>query len=175
MPRYVYTKNLTDYLKGGQYRVWDPSLPHEDVKIEAEDNTFTLLDYGNGCLGLIISNFIMPHGLRRPIPEASVEIYGDQGGLIVGGVQGSSLSLLSLKKDSKYKNLHDETSSNWYYFGTMSPGINQLVHFVDCIVKDEDPLPNVEWGRHVSEIMIKSIESARIGRALNLESTFSTK
>jgi hypothetical protein len=54
----------------------------------------------------------------------------------------------------------------------MPPGMNQLVHFVDCIVNDKDPLPNVEWGRHISEIMIKSIESARTGKALNLESTF---
>jgi predicted dehydrogenase len=172
MPKDVYTKNLTDYLKGGQYRVWDPSLPHEDVKIGAEDNTFTLLDMGNGCLGLIISNFIMPHGLMRPIPEASLEVYGEQGGLIVGGVAGSSLSILSLIKDSKYRTLHDEPASGWYHFGTMPPGMNQLVHFVDCIVNDKDPLPNVEWGRHISEIMIKSIESARTGKALNLESTF---
>ncbi|MBS7633579.1 Gfo/Idh/MocA family oxidoreductase, partial [Candidatus Bathyarchaeota archaeon] len=62
MPKDVYTRNLIDYLKGGQYKVWDPSLPHEEVKIEAEDNTFTLLDYGKGCLGVVISNFIMPHG-----------------------------------------------------------------------------------------------------------------
>jgi predicted dehydrogenase len=172
MPKDVYTKNLTDYLKGGEYRVWDPSLPHEDVKIGAEDNTFTLLDMGNGCLGLIISNFIMPHGLMRPIPEASLEVYGEQGGLIVGGVAGSSLSILSLIKDSKYRTLHDESASSWYHFGTMPPGMNQLVHFVDCIVNDKDPLPNVEWGRHISEIMIKSIESARTGKALNLESTF---
>ena len=172
MPKDIYTKNLTDYLKGGQYRVWDPSLPHEDVKIGAEDNTFTLLDMGNGCLGLIISNFIMPHGLRRLIPEASLEVYGEQGGLIVGGVAGSSLSVLSLIKESKYRILYDESANSWYHFGTMPPGINQLVHFVDCIVNDKDPLPNVEWGRHMSEIMIKSIESARTGKALNLESTF---
>ncbi len=172
MPKDVYTKNLIDYLKGGQYRVWDPSLPHEDVKIGSEDNTFTLLDMGNGCLGLVISNFIMPHGLRRPIPEASLEIYGEQGGLMVGGVAGSSLSVLSMKKDSKYRVSHDESSSSWYHFGTMPFGTNQLVHFVDCIVNDEDPLPNVEWGRHLSEIMIKSIESARTGKALNIKSTF---
>jgi len=175
MPKDVYTKNLIDYLKGGQYKVWDPSLPHEEVKIESEDNTFTLLDYGNGCLGVIISNFVMPHGLRRPIPEAGIEIYGDQGGLIVGGVQGSSLSLLTLKKESRYKKMVNGTSNSWYYFGTMPKGVNQLVHFVDCITKDEDPLPNVEWGRHLSEIMIKSIESARTGKALNLETTFSIK
>jgi len=33
-------------------------------------------------------------------------------------------------------------------------------------------LPSVEWGRHVSEIMIKSLESSRTGKALAIESTF---
>jgi predicted dehydrogenase len=172
MPKDAYTKVLTDYLRGGQYRIWDDNLPHEEVTIGAEDNTFTLLDMGNGCLGVIISNFIMPHGLRRPIPEAEVEIYGDQGGLIIGGVKGSALSVLTTKKDSKYNISHGEAHDNWYYFGTMPPGENQLVHFVDCINNDRDPLPNVEWGKHVSEIMIKSLESARTGKTLNIESSF---
>jgi hypothetical protein len=30
----------------------------------------------------------------------------------------------------------------------------------------------VEWGRHLSEIMIKSLESARTGKTLDIESTF---
>jgi len=32
--------------------------------------------------------------------------------------------------------------------------------------------PNVEWGRHVAEIMVKSMESARSGQAANLSTTF---
>jgi predicted dehydrogenase len=170
----AYTKVLADYLRGGKFRVWDNNVAHEEVRIGAEDNTFTLLDMGKGCLGIIISNFIMPHGLRRPIPEAEIEIYGDGGGLIVGGVKGSPLSVLTMKRDSKYRVSRDSSSGprDWFSFRTMTSGENQLVHFVDCIENDEEPLPNVEWGRHVSEIMIKSLESARTGRALEIESTF---
>jgi len=165
----AYTKVLADYLRGGRFRVWDDSLPHREVRIGAEDNTFTLLDMGNGCLGVIISNFIMPHGLRRPIPEAEVEIYGDEGGIMVGGVRGSPLSVLTTKRDSEYR---VRKRGDWFLFRTMPHSQNQLVHFVDCIANDRDPLPNVEWGRHVSEIMIKSLESARAGRALEIVSTF---
>jgi len=170
----AYTKELANYLRGGRFRIWDYSLPHEEVWIGAEDNTFTLLDMGNGCLGVIISNFIMPHGLRRPIPEAGVEIYGDGGGMIIGGVKGTPLSVLSMKRDSKYRVPVRKRGGpgEWFSFKTMPDAQNQLVHFVDCITNDEDPLPNVEWGRHVSEIMIKSLDSARTGKALEIESTF---
>lgn len=168
----AYTKDLANYLRGGRFRIWDDSLPHKEVRIGAEDNTFTLLDMGNGCLGVIISNFIMPHGLRRPMPEAEVEIYGDEGGMIVGGVKGSPLSVFTMKRDSKYRVPARKQGVDWFSYKTMPPAQNQLVHFVDSITNDKDPLPNVEWGRHVSEIMIKSLESARTGRALEIESTF---
>jgi hypothetical protein len=45
-------------------------------------------------------------------------------------------------------------------------------HLIDCILNDKEPLPSVEWGRHVTEIMIKSLESARSGIAANLSTTF---
>jgi len=168
----AYTKIIANYLHGGRFRIWDDSIPHKKVRIGAEDNTFTLLDMGNGCLGVIISNFIMLHGLRRPIPEAEIEIYGDKGGMILGGVKGSQLSVLTTKRDSKYWVRKSGGLGNWFSFKTMPSGENQLVHFVNCIVNDRDPLPNVEWGRHVSEIMIKSLESARTGKALEIESAF---
>jgi len=143
------------------------------VKMEAEDNTFTLLDMGGGCLGVIMANFIMPHGFERPIPLPHVEIYGEEGGLIVGGVKGSSLSVLTTREDSTYWMPTHGESGGWYFFGTIPPeGVNEMDHFIDCILEDKEPLPSVEWGRHVAEIMIKSLESSRTGKALAIESTF---
>ena len=145
------------------------------MKIEAEDNTFTLLDMGNGCLGVIVSNFVMLHGLRRPVPSPHIEIYGEEGGLIIGGVTGSSLSVLTTKKDSEYwMTSRPDEAGGWYFFGTIphKERVNEMDHFIDCIVNDKEPLPSVEWGRHVSEIMIKSLESSRTGKALAIDSTF---
>lgn len=94
--------------------------------------------------------------------------------MIIGGVKGTPLSVLSMKRDSKYRVPVRKRGGpgEWFSFKTMPDAQNQLVHFVDCITNDEDPLPNVEWGRHVSEIMIKSLDSARTGKALEIESTF---
>ena len=168
----AYTKVIADYLHGERLRIWDDSISHEEIRIGAEDNTFTLLDMGQGCLGVIISNFIMLHGLRRPIPEAEMEVYGDEGGIILGGDKNTPLSIITTRKDSKYRIRKSGRRFDWFPLKAMPKGVNQLVHFVDCIVKDKDPLPSVEWGRHVSEIMIKSLESARMGKALDIESTF---
>jgi hypothetical protein len=45
-------------------------------------------------------------------------------------------------------------------------------HIIECVAEDKDPLPNISWGAHVSEIMIKSLESARIGKAMDLTTAF---
>jgi len=179
LPDDDYTEHLASSLREARHLPWHPwrrdAPQSQKVKIEAEDNTFTLLDLGDGCLGVIISNFVMLHGLRRPVPSPHIEIYGEEGGLIVGGVTGSSLSVLTTKKDSKYwMSGGPNEAGGWYFFGTIPQAerVNEMDHFIDCIVNDKEPLPSVEWGRHVSEIMIKSLESSRTGKTLAIESTF---
>ena len=180
LPDDDYTGHLAESVRVGRHLPWHPwrrGVPRDEmvnVKMEAEDNTFTLLDMGGGCLGVIISNFIMPHGFERPLPLPHVEIYGEDGGLIVGGVKGSSLSVFTTRKDSRYLVSQGPSgSSGWYFFGTIpQEGVNEMDHFINCILGDKEPLPSVEWGRHVAEIMIKSLESSRTGRALAIESTF---
>ncbi|MDH5687403.1 MAG: Gfo/Idh/MocA family oxidoreductase [Candidatus Bathyarchaeota archaeon] len=179
LPEDDYTEHLAESVREARYLPWHPwrrNAPQsQKVKIEAEDNTFTLLDMGDGCLGVIVSNFVMLHGLRRPVPSPHIEIYGEEGGLIIGGVTGSSLSVLTTKKDSKYwMSGGPNEAGGWYFFGTIpqTERVNEMDHFIDCIVNDKEPLPSVEWGRHVSEIIIKSLESSRTGKALAIESTF---
>jgi predicted dehydrogenase len=181
LPEEDYTDHLAGSVREGRYLPWHPwrrGIAEDQmvkVKMEAEDNTFTLLDMGDGCLGVIVSNFIVPHGLERPFPLPHVEIYGDEGGLIIGGVKGSSLSVFTTRGESKYRlSPTSSAPSRWYFFGTIpeKERVNELDHFIDCILEDKEPLPSVEWGRHVSEIMIKSLESSRTGKALTIGSTF---
>ncbi|MDH5794862.1 MAG: Gfo/Idh/MocA family oxidoreductase [Candidatus Bathyarchaeota archaeon] len=180
LPDEDYTGHLAESVREGRHLPWHPwrrRVPKDqmvEVTMEAEDNTFTLLDMGGGCLGVVISNFIMPHGFERPLPLPHVEIYGEDGGLMIGGVQGSSLSVFTTKCDSRYwVSPRPDESGGWYFFGTIpQEGVNEMDHFIDCILNDEEPLPSVEWGRHVAEIMIKSLESSRTGKTLVIESTF---
>jgi predicted dehydrogenase len=164
-----FTKHLAESVHEGHYLRWSRNdIAHDrEVKMEVEDNTFTLLDMGDGCLGSIISNFIMP--CRRPFSSPDIEIYGEEGGLTIGNAEPASISIFTNKKGSKYQ------TRDWYHLNLQEVAkkeMSEMDHFVDCILNDKEPLPSIEWGRHVSEIMIKSLESSRLGKSLKIETTF---
>ncbi|MGQ9515434.1 MAG: Gfo/Idh/MocA family protein [Thermoproteota archaeon] len=148
--------------------------PSQRIKMGTEDNTFTLLSMRNGSIGCIVANFVTPDGLRRDIGNLpQIEIYGSKGALFIGGQ--APLSVLTLKEESKYyrpegwyKVPRDEVPA-WNYY------VASTEHFIDCIVNDKEPLSSIEWAKHVSEIMIKSIQSSRTGRTLRITSSFSSK
>jgi predicted dehydrogenase len=50
-------------------------------------------------------------------------------------------------------------------------GYADLMHLVDCILEDKDPIPSGEHARHVVEIIEKAYRSAREGRTLELTTT----
>lgn len=141
------------------------------IKMEAEDNTFTLLNMKNGSLGSIVANFVTPDGLRTGVGNMSdIEIYGSDGALFIGGP--AAISVMTRRKESKYY-----SSEGWYCipkqeFLLWNYYRASTEHFFDCIVNDKEPLPSLKWGMHVSEIMIKSIQSSRTGRKLRVSSTF---
>ena len=45
-------------------------------------------------------------------------------------------------------------------------------HLVECVNENQHPILSAEHARHALEIMLKAIESARSGRALELRTTF---
>ena len=44
-------------------------------------------------------------------------------------------------------------------------------HLVDCILEERDPLINVEWGRHITEMMVGALESSRRGVRYEMTTT----
>jgi predicted dehydrogenase len=49
---------------------------------------------------------------------------------------------------------------------------SMIAHLADCIQQDSQPVISGEHAVHVLEIMLKALQSAREGRALELETTF---
>jgi len=143
----------------------------QPIRMRAEDNTLTLLTMRNGSMGCVIANFVTPDGLRTGIGDMpDIEIYGSEGALFIGGP--TAISVLTKRKDSRYHSqrgwyhVPKKQFSRWNYYAVSTE------HFLDCIINDKDPLPSIDWGMHVSEIMIKSIQSSRTGRTLRITSTF---
>ena len=44
-------------------------------------------------------------------------------------------------------------------------------HFIDCILENRDPLINVEWGLHITEMMAAAIQSSTTGKRYEMTTT----
>jgi len=162
----------TEAIAEGKYRpFWQRDVAKtEKVEVETEDNVFAILDFGNGLLGCITANWLTIASLPR---MPSVEIYGTEGSILLGGE--SPLALYTTKK-----RFWTNEFQGWFMFDERSlpmlslknPMGASIEHLINCILNDKEPLPSVERGRHVTEIMVKSMESARSGLATNLSTTF---
>jgi predicted dehydrogenase len=103
-----------------------------------------------------------------------LQIYGTEGNLVFGG--GALASFISARRDL----LPDVDADGWHRIpprGDWSKaawpkpvpgGFNYYhassQHLIDCILENRDPVINVEFGRHITEMMTGAIESARTGR-----------
>ena len=166
---------FTEHLAAAEYECFFDSAGRyplsSRVKVTAMDNTFTLMHMAGGNLGVVISNFVTPSGLsygeaRRELP--SIEIYGEKGAMLFGGTAPLTVWAPEDLPDSGVRLV----KSTWEGFGRWRYTEASVKHLLDCIVNDQEPLASVEWGRHVSEIMIGSIESSGTGRAVDLATSF---
>jgi len=165
-------KATTEAIAEGRYiPFWQRDVAKtEQVKVETDDNVFALLDFGNGLLGCITANWVT---FAYPPRMPSVEVYGTEGTILLGGE--SPLAFYTSKKGFWKRKIQ-----GWFIFDETSlPTLSleyrvktSIEHLIDCILNDKEPLPSVEWGRHVTEIMIKSLESAKSGLTANLSTTF---
>jgi len=166
---------FTEHLSAPEYEGFFAAIERHPidskVKVTAMDNTFTLMHMAGGNLGVVISNFVTPSGLsygepRRELPN--IEIYGEKGAMFFGGMAPLSVWAPEDLPDSGGRLV----KSTWESFGHWRYTEASIKHLLDCITNDQEPLASVEWGRHVSEIMIGSIESSRTGRAIELATSF---
>jgi predicted dehydrogenase len=97
-----------------------------------------------------------------------IEIYGTSGALFFWW---DRLAVKTSREESKYY-----LKDSWYITPVEEVPWNYVKastkHIIECVAEDKAPLPNISWGAHVSEIMIKSLESARSGRTMELTTTF---
>ena len=66
--------------------------------------------------------------------------------------------------------LGDHTQAKW---PKPTPGAfnyyhESTQHLLDCILDDRDPIPNVEWGLHITEMMCGAIDASRSGNRYEL-------
>ncbi|RME67059.1 MAG: gfo/Idh/MocA family oxidoreductase [Verrucomicrobia bacterium] len=157
------------------------SLPRDrPVQMQAPDTVFCTYDLAEGWHGVF-------HTPRIFLPTLKGTSYGDfqafgtEGNLVFGaGYRASIIShhraLLPHVDDDGWYHIPEtadwsratwpippEGAFNYYHESTR--------HLLDCIHDDVDPIVNVEWGRHITEMMWGAIESSRTGRVYHMTTT----
>jgi predicted dehydrogenase len=186
VPESEYDKFLAQATDPGNVNYWDVvlDLPKtEHARMGAADNVFSLYEMANGATGC----FHVGRPFHPVLPGAAggtLQIFGTEGNLIFG--YGHLASIISARKDL----LPAVSSDGWYHVPNRGDsrkaawpkptpgGFNyyhaSTQHLIDCILEDRDPIVNVEWGRHITEMMVGAIESSRTGKRHEMTTTLTT-
>ena len=154
------------YVRGGPFK-------GKKIDVTADDNTLLMLDFGGSTFAVVDGTFNV-NAARAP----QVEIFGRAGTInIWDHLQDPSAPLLEIFRLDAVPGIDGWITPR----GLASGSDSQLQryrrailvkHLVECINEDKHPILSAEHARHALEIMIKAIESARSGRALDLQTTF---
>ncbi len=162
---------------------WDVvlDLPRtQPVKMKAVDNAYSIYEMVDGSVGTCHVGRIF-HPVLPGTGGGSLQVFGTEGNLLFGA--GYTASIISTRTDllphvdddgwfhipvrgdsSKAKWPQPTPDSfNYYHESTQ--------HLVDCILENLDPIPNVEWGLHITEMMAGALESSRTGQRYDMTTT----
>ncbi len=175
VPESKYDEFLSQASDPEHANYWDVvvDLPRtQPVRMEAADNAYSLYELRDGGVGACHVGRIF-HPVLPGTGSGSLQIFGTHGNLVFGA--GYTASIISSRKDL----LPQVDADGWYHIplrGDQSkakwpqptPGAFNYYHastqhLVDCILEDRDPIPNVEWGLHITEMMVGTLESSRTG------------
>jgi len=175
-----YLKACTDPMNCNyweQVMALEKTLP---VKMEAPDNVFSTYEMDNGWIG----TFHIGRPFHPTVPGtqgSDFMVFGAGGNLITGG--GHFASIISDKPHL----LPEVSGDGWYHVpGLTNPDprsggwpkpssfdyySESSKHLISCILEDSDPIPNVEFGRHITEMMYGALVSAETGRRYEMTTT----
>jgi predicted dehydrogenase len=172
-----YTEFLHEAKDPQNVNYWDEVMDAprtERIEMASEDNVFSLYDMVEGWTGVFHVGRPF-HPMPKGINEGGLKIFGSEGNLIMD-MNGKLASIISTRKDL----LPQTDEQGWY---TLEPlgdtskarwpkpipgGFNYYhassEHFAQCILADLEPLINVDFGLHITEMMWGALESSRTGK-----------
>ena len=180
VPDSEYDKFLAQASDPNNANYWDVvvDLPKsQEVTMEAEDNAFSLYEMVNGAIGVFHIARAM-HPMPPGAGQGGLRIFGTDGNLALG-TGGNFASIIS-KHKGKLPSLDDDGWYNvlplgepdpWPRPGAFNYYEQSTQHLVDCIRHDREPILNVEWGRHINELLVGALESSRSGQRYEMTTT----
>jgi predicted dehydrogenase len=134
--------------------------------VEMDDMTILTVDFGERGYGIVYSGFTWGSDagrLRLHGSEGAVELAGGEivcGGQHAGEFPGTPAERLP----DVVKGPHRELPEAHVYA--------DVLHLVDCVGEDREPVVTAEHARHVIEIMEKAYVSARTGQRQEIVTRF---
>ncbi len=151
--------------------------PYAGKKIEVteDDNTLLMLDFGNSCYAVVDGTFNV-NAAKSP----QVEIFGRAGTINLNNQltdqSGPPLEIFRLDAVPGVDGWITPRPRS--FAGGLEEQRQRyrrallVKHLADCVREGRRPILSAEHARHALEIMLKAIESARVGRVLDLRTTF---
>jgi predicted dehydrogenase len=130
------------------------------INVEAEDNVQLTLEFADGCFGVVTTGFTMQQ-YRNP----ALEVYGTTGTIQMLGDDWDPDGYELWQNAAGCWQVYKETMPEWSW-------TDGLRDFVECLHSGATPAVKPEHAQHVLEIMLKTQQSAREGRALAVETRF---
>jgi len=136
---------------------------NEKIKVEVEDNAIICIDFGNGTLASIETNYCTVTGMET---GSVYEIHGIKGSIFLDRWE----TILRVYLD---ENLYDDLKGWMMFQRKRDPLSDPIVeYFIDAILEDRDISSFGQHQTHVIEILEKCKLSSKVGRSLELTTTF---
>ena len=129
------------------------------VQVQTDDNAQLLLDFGGATYAVVTTGFTIQR-YRCP----GIELYGSRGTIQMIGEDWAPQGYELWQNSEGCWRVYEDRSA-W-------PWTDGVRHMIECIEQGVPPVVTPEHAYHVLEIMLKTMESGRSGRALTVESTF---
>ena len=145
----------------------------KQIHVTTDDNTLLMLDFGDSAYAVIDGTFNV-NAAKSP----KIEIFGRAGTINIWDHQSDpSAPTLEIFRLDAVPGIDGWITPRGFSSGSDSQLQRYrrailVKHLVECINEDRHPILSAEHARHALEIMIKAIESARSGQALDLRTTF---
>jgi len=146
---------------------------NKKIKVEVDDNTVMILDFGNSTFAMINGTSAARSTFRE---DYSWRIHGSRGA-IMGIEEKDEIIVYFEEKILNFQSGWFQPARPWLdeaeaYKGGAPWIWADILHFVHCIRNDKKPIASGEHARHVIEIIEKTYDSARTGEVQNLKTSF---
>ena len=183
VPEGKYDEFLAQVTDHDHANYWDVvlDLPRtQHVRMEYYDNVYSLYEMVDGSIGTCHAGRIF-HPVLPKTGDGSLQIFGTEGNLLFGA--GYTASIITKRKEL----LPHVDADGWYHIPPRGDGSKakwpqptpgafnyyheSSRHFIDCIREDREPLVNVDWGLHITEMMAGAVESFTTGMRYAMTTT----